>query len=154
MRNMRVLLVAGLLGLAGAVQAADHHQYNLLGENIGAAGYDPVAYFPEGGGKPVKGLISISEERDGVTYRFASDENRAKFRENPGKYEPQYGGWCAWAVGAINKRVDIDPESYVIRGDKLYVFFRDAKLDTRAMWLKDEKALTAKAEANWLTLKK
>jgi hypothetical protein len=154
MSKFRVLCVAGLLALTGAANAADHHRYNLLGENVAAAGYDPVSYFPEGGGQPAKGLISVTEERNGVTYRFASESTREIFRGNPGRYEPQYGGWCAWAIGAINKRVDVDPESYVVRGDRLYLFFRDAKLDTRAMWLKDEKALTEKADANWPVLSK
>lgn len=149
MRNVRMLLVVGLLGLAAVAQAADHHRNNLLGENVAVAGYDPVAYFPEGGGKPAKGLISVSEERDGVTYRFASEENREKFRQNPGKYQPQYGGWCAWAVGELGKRVDVDPESYEIRHDRLYLFFRDAKLDTRALWLKNHHEFIEKANANW-----
>jgi YHS domain-containing protein len=129
-----------------------HHRYNLLGESVAAGGYDPVSYFPEGGGGPVKGLIEISEEYGGVTYRFASERNRQAFRNAPERYQPQYGGWCAWAVGAVRKRVDIDPQSFEIRGDRLYLFYRDPKLDTRAMWLKDEQALIEKGNVNWPAL--
>lgn len=125
------------------------HLHNLLGESVAAGGYDPVSYFPEGGGNPEKGLIEISEEFDDVTYRFASERNRKAFRANPEKYQPQYGGWCAWAVGAIRKRVDVDPQSFEIRGDKLYLFYRDPKLDTRPMWLEKEQALIEKGDANW-----
>jgi YHS domain-containing protein len=129
-----------------------HHHHNLLGESVAAGGYDPVSYFPEGGGKPAKGLIEFSEEHGGVTYRFASERNRETFRKDPDMYQPQYGGWCAWAVGAIRKRVDIDPQSFEIRGDRLYLFYRDPKLDTRVMWLKDEQSLVEKGDANWPAL--
>ena len=63
------LLILGALAVTGPARAATpdaplNHRFNLLGESVGAAGYDPVSYFPEGGGKPQKGLISISLEQD------------------------------------------------------------------------------------------
>lgn len=159
--SLALLLLAGTLfsARAGFAQQANsganlHHRFNLLGEAVGAAGYDPVAYFPEGGGKPQKGLVKYTLTRDGVTYRFASEENLNRFKQNPEKYTPVYGGWCAWAVGAIAKRVDVDPESFVIRSGKLYLFYRDAELDTRALWLQDEEGLVKKADQNWPSLQK
>ncbi|MBI1851815.1 MAG: YHS domain protein [Planctomycetes bacterium] len=130
------------------------HKYNVMGESVGVAGYDPVSYFPTGGGKPEKGLISISIQHDGVTYRFASDEHRALFERNPEKYLPAYGGWCAWAVAELSKRVDVDPESFEIRDGKLYLFFRDKKLDTRALWREKPGEFLAKSEKNWPALAK
>jgi hypothetical protein len=56
-----------------ATKTSLHQQHNLMGESVGLAGYDPVAYFPEGGGKPARGLISISHQYEGVTYRFNSE---------------------------------------------------------------------------------
>ncbi len=128
------------------------HSFNLMGEAVGLVGYDPVSYFPEGGGRPQKGLIGINAVLDEVTYRFASEANKNAFLANPAKYQPIYGGWCAWAVGAIAKRVDVDPENYLIREGKLYLFYRDPQLDTRALWLKDDQNLSRKAEANWPSL--
>ena len=153
------LLILGTLAAMGSARAAGpdaplHHRFNLLGESVGAAAYDPVSYFPEGGGKPQKGLISVSLEQDGVTYRFASEENKARFQKNPARFVPQYGGWCAWAVAEINKRVEVDPESYAIKDGKLYLFFKDAKLDTRAMWAPKSADMIQKAEANWPALMK
>jgi YHS domain-containing protein len=127
-------------------------RYDLSGESIGISGYDAVAYFPEGGGKPVKGSIKIASQYEGVTYRFISEEHKALFDANPQKYLPMYGGWCAWAVGELGKRVDVDPESYQIHNGKLYLFYRDTQLDTRALWLKDTNNLVAKAALNWKKL--
>ena len=129
-----------------------HHRYNLLGESVGLVGYDPVSYFQEGGGKPAKGLITISETVDGVTYRFASKEHLAAFQQNPAKYLPAYGGWCAWAVAELGKRVDVDPLSFAIRDGRLFVFYRDPALDTRALWLKKPADLVAAADQKWPAL--
>ena len=74
--------------------------------------------------------------------------------KNPARFVPQYGGWCAWAVAEINKRVEVDPESYAIKDGKLYLFFKDAKLDTRAMWAPKSADMIQKAEANWPALMK
>ena len=148
-------LAALLFSLAAPLRAADlpsHHRFNLLGENVGLTGYDPVSYFPEGGGKPEKGHIKIAEDYQGVTFRFASEEHRAVFKKNPEKFLPQYGGWCAWAVGAIGKRVDADAENYELRNGKLYVFYRDPQLDTRELWRKEPDSLVGKADAAWPAL--
>ena len=159
--SIRALLVLGGLAATAALHPAPvdaavttRRSHNLLGESVGAAGYDPVSYFPEGGGRPQKGLISISLEHDGVTYRFASEAHKALFQKDPARFTPQYGGWCAWAVAEINKRVDVDPESFVVREGKLYLFYRDPKLDTRAMWTPKAAELIQKAEANWPALMK
>jgi hypothetical protein len=131
---------------------ASHKSHNLLGESVGLVGYDPVSYFPEGGGKPAKGLISISAEDEGVTYRFATEAHRTAFLKNPAKYVPAFGGWCTWAVAELGKRVDVDPESYVVKDGRLLVFYRDPALDTRAKFLENPNALLKKAEANWPAL--
>lgn len=156
-----VLLAGGVLALAaspGITRAASpavwRPAYNLLGESVGLVGYDPVSYFPEGGGKPQKGLISIAAEHDGVTYRFASEAHKTAFLKTPAKYLPAYGGWCTWAVAELGKRVDVDPESYVVKNGRLHVFYRDPALDTRAKFLENPDGLLQKAEANWPALAK
>jgi len=78
------------------------HRYNLMGESIGLVGYDPVAYFIEGGGRPQKGLFKLSLEYDGVTYRFATQQNLDLFKAEPTKYLPQYGGWCTLSTADEN----------------------------------------------------
>ncbi len=147
---------AALVGVAMAatVQGTSGTSHDLLGEGVGLIAYDAVSYFPEGGSKPVKGHIMISAEYDGVTYRFATEEHKAIFQKNPAKFIPAFGGWCTWAVAELGKRVDVDPEAYVVRNGKLYVFYRDPLLDTRAKFLANPDAMLAKAEANWPALAK
>jgi YHS domain-containing protein len=156
-----IFVCAGLLFLEGVFSVAAQsptkvpsYRYNLMGESIGLVGYDPVSYFIEGGGRPQKGLFKLSYEYDGVTYRFATQQNLDLFKAEPTKYLPQYGGWCTWSLGALNKRADIDPECYVVRDGRLYLFYRDAALDTRELWLKDSESLLQKAKANWPKLSK
>jgi hypothetical protein len=131
---------------------ASRKSHNLLGESVGLVAYDPVSYFPEGGGKPARGLISISADYEGVTYRFATEAHKAAFLKNPAKYAPAFGGWCTWAVAELGKRVDVDPESYVLKNGRLLVFYRDPALDTRAKFLENPDALLKKADANWPAL--
>ena len=122
---------------------------NLLGVGVGVEGYDPVSYWPEGGSKPVQGTIKLSFEYNGVLYRFASAKNLATFKANPDHFLPQYGGYCAWAIGAINQRVDVNPHHFVVRDGKLYLFFSDANVVTRDIWKKEAASLIDKGDANY-----
>jgi peroxiredoxin/YHS domain-containing protein len=106
-------------------------------------GYDPVAYFPEGGGKPTEGSKSITTTYQGVTYRFATAANRDAFLADPGKYEPAHGGWCSWAMKDGDK-TDIDPKSFIVRDGRLYLFYNGTWGDTRAKWVKLDHAQQAR----------
>ena len=105
-------------------------EYSLSEGALALGGYDPVAYF-EGG--PAKGSSEITETYKGVVYHFASVDNHEKFKENPTKYEPQYGGWCAWAM-ADGQRTKANPKSYKLVDGKLYVFYDRFFIDTREKW--------------------
>ena len=161
MKLTSFLPIAGIfaLSLGGAsVEAGDvqsvHERFDTLGHGVAIGGFDPVAYFPEGGGKPAKGFVKRDFQYNGVTYRFASDANRDLFRATPDKYLPAYNGWCAWAMAELNAKVDVEPTAYEIYKGKLYVFYDHADLNRRAMWLKDPKGMVAKADANWKALSK
>jgi YHS domain-containing protein len=129
----------------------DVKHFNLDKSKLAIAGYDPVAYFPEGGGKPLKGSDKISVTHKGVVYRFATEENKALFLKTPDKFEPQYGGWCAYAM-AQGEKVEIDPKSFKITDGKLFLFYKSFFNDTREKWVKEEAPLTKKADAGWKTI--
>ena len=134
--------------LAQEKKPRDLTHFNLGKASLAIAGFDPVAYFPDGGGKPKKGLETITTTHEGVLYRFANEDNRKKFLASPAQYEPQYGGWCAFAM-ADKDKVEIDPESFVITDGKLFLFFKAWYADTRAKWSRNEKELMTKADKVW-----
>lgn len=128
-----------------------HKHFNLEDEQLGIDGYDPVAYFE---GKPTKGKKSISSVYQGVTYRFANAANKQKFDATPAKYEPAYGGWCAWAMAKDGDKVEVDPKSYKIVDGRLFLYYDGFWGDTRKQWNEsgEEKQLTTDADANWRKL--
>jgi len=121
-------------------------QYNLENK-VAIQGYDPVAYFNRG--KAVKGKKEILASYQGVIYKFSSNENKEAFLKNPSKYEPQYGGWCAYAMGSSGGKVEINPETFKIIDGKLYLFYNAYFNNTLKSWNKDEDDLKSKADTNW-----
>lgn len=110
-------------------------------------GYDPVAYFKAN--KAIKGKKELISVFDGIAYHFATKENKEEFQKNPQKYEPQYGGWCAYAMGSSGDKVEINPETFKIIDGKLYLFYNAFFNNTLKSWNKDEKNLKSKADTNW-----
>jgi len=107
--------------------------YNLTQNNVGMVDansgqiYDPVAIFPEGGSEPMVGSPLITASHGNVTYFFANVANRDMFLENPLKYEPTYGGWCAFAM-ANQAYAEINPRLYTLHGNRAHYFIsRGAK---------------------------
>jgi YHS domain-containing protein len=118
-----------------------------LDKNVAIQGYDPVAYFTTGiATKGNKDLVAVAE---GVTYLFASASNKELFLKDFKKYEPQYGGWCAYAMGYSGDKVEIDPATFKILNDKLYLFYHSWTNNTLNKWNKDESNLKNKADKNW-----
>lgn len=121
-------------------------QFNLE-KGLAIQGYDPVAYFILN--KAMEGKENISAVVEGVTYYFTTTANRDLFLKDIKKYEPQYGGWCAYAMGATNEKVEIDPETFKIVNGKLYLFYHTWINNTLPKWNADETNLKAKADKNW-----
>jgi YHS domain-containing protein len=118
-----------------------------LEKNVAIQGYDPVAYFKQG--KAVKGKKEFAFNADGVTYYCSTAENKDAFAKNYTTYEPQYGGWCAYAMGEKGEKVEIDPATFKIVGGKLYLFYNAYLNNTLKKWNGDESSLKNKADANW-----
>ncbi len=119
-----------------------------LEKGIALQGYDPVAYFIVN--KAIKGKSQNPYTHEGVTYLFSSTANLEAFKKNPQNYEPQYGGWCAYAMGAVGEKVEIDPETFKITEGKLFLFYRSWINNTLPKWNEAEKSLLPKADRNWM----
>jgi YHS domain-containing protein len=118
-----------------------------LSKNVAIQGYDPVAYFTQN--KAVKGNSEIYTTADGVVYYFVNEGDKALFLKDWKKYEPQFGGWCAYAMGASGEKVEIDPETFKVSNGKLFLFYHSWTNNTLNKWNKDEVNLQAKADVNW-----
>ena len=121
-----------------------------LEKGVAIQGYDPVAYFLQN--KAVKGNKQIAASAEGITYLFSSMANKELFLKDYKKNEPQYGGWCAYAMGATNSKVEIDPETFKILNGKLYLFYHSWTNNTLNKWNKDEVQLKANADKNWASM--
>ena len=121
-------------------------QFN-LDNGIAINGYDPVAYFKKG--TAVKGKNELAVFDQGVTYYFSSVENKEEFKKNPSTYEPQYGGWCAYAMGKDGSKVEVDPGTFKIIDGKLYLYYNRFFNNTLKSWNKDETNLKSQADVNW-----
>lgn len=144
-----------LVNLAGAVVlffaasvalAADDVYTGFLSEKA-LSGYDAVAYFTEG--KPVKGNKKFQFRYKDADWYFSSAENKEKFAEKPEAYAPQYGGYCAWAVGANGAKAPGDPKYWRIVNNKLYLNYNK---DVQQKWLKDIPGFIKLADEKWPTL--
>jgi YHS domain-containing protein len=118
-----------------------------LERRLGIQGYDPVAYLKQG--KAIKGKQGLTAIYEGVTYNFSMPVNKALFLKTPSGYEPQFGGWCAYAMGDSGEKVEINPQTFKIVDGKLYLFYNAFFNNTLKSWNKDEANLKSKAENNW-----
>lgn len=118
---------------------------NLTGEGVAIQGYDPVSYFS---GQPTLGNSDISSTYDGATYYFITPENKEKFDQEPTQYMPQYGGFCAVAVSE-GKLVSVDPLTYKITDEQLYLFYNGEHGNTKPYWDADEATYKVNADERW-----
>jgi YHS domain-containing protein len=142
-----LLALSFLLSAKASAQPILRSKEFNLSKNVAIQGYDPTAYFTQN--KAVKGNSEINAAADGVVYYFASRDDKALFLKDWKRYEPQYGGWCAYAMGATGEKVEIDPETFKISNGKLYLFYHTWVNNTLNKWNKDEVNLQTKADANW-----
>lgn len=119
-----------------------------LKKTIAISGYDAVSYFSN---NPAKGSSDFSHTHNGVIYLFASTDNKKTFMANPSKYEPAYGGWCAYAMSLDkSSKVAINPKTYKIIDDKLFLFYNKLGINTKEKWDKEgELKLKTNADKNW-----
>ena len=116
-------------------------------------GYDPVSYHQ---GEPVQGKNQIALEVQGGIYLFSNQQNRELFKNDPQKYSPAYGGYCAWAM-LNGEKVDVDPETFKNIDGKVYLFYNSFFVNTLEKWndlaARDtEPVLTDRADKKWQEL--
>ena len=150
-QNMRVTrreLLACLLASGGLHAKDPVAAVNTSRGGLAVKGHDPVAYFTQA--RPIQGAPAFSATHNGATWLFATAANRDAFLAEPGRFTPQFGGYCAWAVGH-GYTADSDPQAWHIDNGKLYLNYNRS---VQTMWLKDKARWIAEGDRNWPALHK
>ena len=127
--RLRVVFFAAAL-LAGGISMAASDKNTIsdgADQQLMLRGKDPVSYFAQPA--PLDGSRDIKADYDGVTYRFATEENKRLFLADPQKYVPQNGGHCSngmvYAIGGSNGEAHriIDGKLFVFGGERSRAYF-------------------------------
>jgi YHS domain-containing protein len=117
------------------------------GEAVAIQGYDPVAYFTKN--DAVRGSSKFLFDWNGMTWFFASAEDKDLFIQEPEKYAPQFGGLCTPSVAA-GKSARGGGDAWVIYNGKLYLSYDKS---VRENFRRDLPGIVNKAEGWWPTVK-
>ena len=145
--NITKLSLIGASMLFSSFSFAADIDMNADTNDVAIKGYDTVSYFTQG--RPVQGNAKYTATFKNTIYQFASVGNRDKFKKNPHRYAPQYGGYCAMGV-ALEKKLDTDPLAFRIVDNKLYLNLNKA---VQKKWLTDIDGNIDTAESNWPEIK-
>ena len=110
-------------------------------------GYDPVAFFTES--RAVRGQDSLMYGWNGADWLFSSRANLDRFRAEPEKYAPQYGGYCAYGTSQGHK-APTQVDTWSVVDGKLYFNY---SMKVKEMWMKDRAGFIMKADQQWPALK-
>ena len=98
-------------------------------EGVAISGYDPVAYFTDGGPE----------------WWFETEENRTTFLSAPDRFAPQFGGFALESVANGNGFAG-NPEVFKILEGRLYLS-RSPK--SQSLWLRNPDGYIRAAEQAW-----
>ncbi len=147
MKKSITLIVLFLLPFFAFSQKAEHRN---LENKLAIQGYDPVSYIEQN--KAVKGKKEFAVNINGAIYYTSSAKNKELLIKNPTKYEPVYGGWCAFAMGDYGEKVEINPNTFKVIDGKTYLFYNKLFTNTLTSWNKNEVKLKKSADQNWKKL--
>ncbi|MEM7086928.1 MAG: YHS domain-containing (seleno)protein [Bacteroidota bacterium] len=153
MKTIKSVLVLFTLFAGINLFAQDKMANNIDNSNIALQGYSPVSYLDLSLAQ--RGNKNFKSEYEKVTYYFTSAEQKAAFDKNPGKYLPQFGGYCAFGVYA-GAKFRVDPNKFMVKDGKYYLFLNNVELDAQQLWMaeNDHYKLKKAADKNWSKLSK
>ena len=143
LRSIPLALLATIVPPPVAAAGTSAPEISVEAGHLAARGYDGTAYFLQA--MPVRGSKAHKLEYKGATWLFASAEALAKFKADPAAFEPQFGGYCAWAVsqGYIAPG---DPEQWKIVDGKLFLNFNAR---AKELWEANQADAIMRGHANW-----
>lgn len=149
---LKAVFILTMLWMVLPLSAQDKKAYNIDNSHIALQGYSPVSYVDLGLAQ--KGVKDFKSEYDKVIYYFTSIDQKEKFDQNPTKYLPQYGGYCAFGVYA-GAKFRPNPNKFIVKDGKYFLFLYNLELDAQQLWLSENNhtKLVKKANDNWGQLK-
>lgn len=152
--NIQKIILASFLAVflsASTVFAQElKTEYNIDDSKIALQGYSPVSYLDLGLAQ--RGSKAYKSEYKGVSYYFTDEKQKSTFDSNPARYLPEFGGYCATGI-AVGAKFRTDPNKFLVRGDKLYLFLYSLEVDAIQLWKADEKKMQSQANENWKKLR-
>lgn len=150
MKKVVFVLLALLMSVSVDAQNVKT-KYNVDDSKIALQGYSPVSYIELGIAQ--KGIKQHKSTYEDVNYYFTSAEQKKMFDNNPKKYLPAYGGYCAFGI-AVGAKFRIDPNKFIVKNGKCYLFLYNIEVDAQQLWVDgNHNELVAKANKNWESLK-
>jgi len=139
------ILWAGGIGAGSLAAFAATTERVVTNPRTGVAidGYDPVAYFLDGA--PELGRPEFEVRYRGAIWRFRNPGNQAAFVDNPGDYEPRFGGYDPVAIGR-GAPTPGNAEIWLVWGQKLYLFYHLQSLEE---FKADPRRVSTRAETRW-----
>lgn len=123
--------------------------FNATRDGVAIGGYDPVAYLVDS--KATRGEPSHALRWAGITWWFASKDNKTLFVAEPGKYAPAYGGWCSMGM-AGGQVVDVDfVNGWSVYDGKLHL---NADSSVNQRWRRTAGRFVKKADTRWPAVRK
>lgn len=110
-------------------------------------GYDVVAFHTQQ--TPVKGNDQFTYQWKGADWNFSNQANLDSFKANPTRFEPQYGGYCAYGTSEGHK-APVDIDTWTLLDGKLYFNYNQ---QVKKMWTKNQAQLIQKANEQWPLIK-
>lgn len=138
------IAVSSVTALASGTETQFQKHFNHQ-NGVAIHGYDVVSYF---NGVATQGSPSFEVVYENVRFQFSSEDNATEFDLNPEKYIPAYGGWCATAIGMMNTKLDVTPDSFLIQ-DGILFLFSTSMGPAKDQWIQGQPGLRQTADANW-----
>lgn len=148
---LSLFLLTFLVATTATTATAETDAHACAPDGVAVGGFDLVSYHQSGG--PAPGAEALAHKLDGLTYRFASEANLARFRQSPQAYLPVYQGWCA-ATLAMGRLVCPDYTNFKIEDGKLLLFEIAGFTNGRTIWDSDPAGFRQQADANFKRLVK
>ena len=114
---------------------------------VAIRGYDPVAFFTTG--KPMPGKKAYVLNWQNAEWLFSSQAHLDSFKLSPGRYAPQYGGYCAYGA-AEGHKAPTEIDTWTIVDGKLYFNYNQK---VKELWNKKRVENINKADKNWSQIK-